>query len=299
MLRRNHVRSHLKLAERIQKVLANAGIASRREIERWIAEGRISVNGRRATLGDRISGTDSILVNGRAVRLASPAAAKQRDRVLLYNKPAGEVTTRSDPEGRPTVFESLPTLRQGRWINVGRLDVNTHGLLLFTTDGELAHRLMHPSYEIEREYAVRLMSQPDDSQLQRVTQGVALEDGLARFENVVPEGGTGRNVWYRVTLREGRNREVRRVFESVGLTVGRLIRVRYGPVALGRLRRGESRLLSGEELAALYAAVRLPAPTGKLPSRPGPGPGPGSAPKPGPRSAPRARSGVRKPRPGR
>lgn len=239
------------------------------------------MNGRRATLGDRISGTENVLVNGRAVRLSGPAAAKQRDRVLLYNKPGGEVTTRHDPEGRPTVFESLPALRQGRWINVGRLDVNTHGLLLFTTDGELAHRLMHPSYEIEREYAVRLMSQPDDSQLQRVRQGVVLEDGVARFENVVPEGGTGRNVWYRVTLREGRNREVRRVFESVGLTVGRLIRVRYGPVVLGRLRRGESRLLGGEELAALYASVGLSVPADQPPSRPA------------------ARSGVRKPRPGR
>ncbi len=296
MPKRNHARSHIKLAERIQKVLANAGIASRREIERWIAEGRISVNGRRATLGDRISGTENVLVNGRAVRLSGPSAEKQRERVLLYNKPGGEVTTRHDPEGRPTVFESLPALLQGRWINVGRLDVNTHGLLLFTTDGELAHRLMHPSYEIEREYAVRLMSQPDESQLQRVTEGVQLDDGLARFENVVPEGGTGRNVWYRVTLREGRNREVRRVFESVGVTVGRLIRVRYGPVVLGRMRRGESRLLSAEELPALYASVGLSVPTNKPPSRPKARPGPGLGPGLGPGSGPGVR---RKPRPGR
>jgi 23S rRNA pseudouridine2605 synthase len=249
--------------ERIQKVLANAGLGSRREIESWIADGRIAVDGRVATLGDRITGKERILVNGRPAKLSGAVLAGRVDRVLLYYKPAGEVTTRADPEGRPTVFERLPSPRGGRWISVGRLDVNTMGLLLFTTDGELAHRLMHPSYEIDREYAVRLTATPDAAQLRRLTEGVALDDGSARFESIVAEGGTGRNVWYRVTLREGRNREVRRLFEAVGLMVGRLIRVRYGPVLLGRMRRGESRFLAPDEMKALYSAVKLVASQGR------------------------------------
>jgi 23S rRNA pseudouridine2605 synthase len=213
-----------------------------------------------ATLGDRITGKEKILINGRPARLPGAVLSRRVDRVLLYYKPAGEVTTRNDPEGRPTVFDKLPSPRGGRWISVGRLDVSTMGLLLFTTDGELAHRLMHPSYEIDREYAVRLTAAPDAVQLRRVSEGVELDDGTARFETIVSEGGTGRNVWYRVTLREGRNREVRRLFEAVGLTVGRLIRVRYGPVLLGRLRRGETRFLTPDEMKALYKAVKLDVP---------------------------------------
>jgi 23S rRNA pseudouridine2605 synthase len=221
------------------------------------------VDGRVATLGDRITGKERILVNGRPAKLSGAVLAGRVDRVLLYYKPAGEVTTRADPEGRPTVFERLPSPRGGRWISVGRLDVNTMGLLLFTTDGELAHRLMHPSYEIDREYAVRLTATPDAAQLRRLSEGVALDDGSARFDSIVAEGGTGRNVWYRVTLREGRNREVRRLFEAVGLMVGRLIRVRYGPVLLGRMRRGESRFLAPDEMKALYSAVKLVASQGR------------------------------------
>lgn len=241
-------------------MLAGAGLGSRREIEGWIADGRISVDGRTATLGDRITGHEQLLVNGRPVRLTGKVSHRRVDRVLVYHKPAGEVSTRSDPEKRATVFDNLPSPRAGRWISVGRLDFGTMGLLLFTTDGELAHRLMHPSYEIDREYAVRLAGAPDAAQLRRVSEGVELEDGMARFDSIVAEGGTGRNVWYRVTLREGRNREVRRLFEAVGLEVGRLIRVRYGPVILGRLRRGESRFLAPDEARALYKAVNLPAP---------------------------------------
>jgi 23S rRNA pseudouridine2605 synthase len=199
-----------------------------------------------------------VLVDGRPVQIARRQGPGRRGRVLAYYKPAGEISTRDDPEQRPTVFESLPALKGGRWIVVGRLDATTSGLLLFTTDGELAHRLMHPSYEIEREYAVRLLGAPDPEVLARLANGIELEDGPARFDSIVPDGGTGRNVWYRVTLKEGRNREVRRMFEAVGLVVSRLIRVRYGPVPLGRMRRGERRDLSPAEIEALYQAVQLP-----------------------------------------
>lgn len=176
---------------------------------------------------------------------------------IAYYKPAGEITTKRDPEQRKSVFDSLPRPPQGRWINVGRLDLSTSGLLLLTTDGELAHRLMHPSYEISREYAVRLIGTPSEAQLERLTTGIDLEDGPAHFETVRRGGGQGKNVWYHVRLREGRNREVRRMFEAIDLTVSRLIRVRYGPVELGRLKRGETRTLRREELAALYDAVKL------------------------------------------
>ncbi|HEX6996029.1 MAG TPA: pseudouridine synthase [Gammaproteobacteria bacterium] len=243
--------------DRIQKVLAEAGLGSRREIERWIAEGRISVDGRRAELGERITGNERILINGRPVRLKRQAGAHRH---LAYYKPSGEVTTRDDPEDRPTVFDRLPRPPHGRWITIGRLDLNTSGLLLLTTDGELAHRLMHPRYAVSREYAVRLLGAPSDEQLRTLSQGVVLDDGPAQFESIDVRGGSGRNTWLHVTLREGRNREVRRMFEAVGLTVSRLIRVRYGPVQLGRMQRGRTRDLTAGEIAALYDAVGLTPP---------------------------------------
>lgn len=235
-------------------MLAEAGLGSRREIERWIADGRVTVNGRRAELGDRITGTERVLVNGRPVRIKPQI---QRHGYLAYYKPAGEVTTRDDPEQRPTVFERLPRAPRGRWINIGRLDLNTSGLLLLTTDGELAHRLMHPRYEVSREYAVRLLGTPSEEQLQTLIDGVQLDDGPAHFESIEQGGGAGRNIWLRVSLREGRNREVRRMFDAVGLTVSRLIRVRYGPVQLGRMQRARIRELSPGEIDTLYAAVGL------------------------------------------
>lgn len=235
-------------------------MGSRRQIERWILEGRIVVDGKPAVLGQQVSGSEKVLFDGRPVKLAETGVAPTHEH-LVYNKPIGELTSRSDPEGRSVVFDALPRPRRGRWINVGRLDINTSGLLLFTTDGELAHRLMHPSYEISREYAVRVLGGAiDDERLAALTTGVELEDGRAALDRIEPGGGEGANVWYRVALREGRNREVRRMFEALGITVSRLIRVGYGPVALGKLRRGESRPLGAAEVAALYAAVGLQAP---------------------------------------
>jgi 23S rRNA pseudouridine2605 synthase len=245
------------MKERLQKILARAGLGSRREIERWIEAGQVAVNGKIAQLGDQAGEEDRIRVRGQRVQWP----ASQRRRVLAYHKPPGEVTTRLDPEGRPTVFERLPTLRIGRWIAVGRLDVSTSGLLLFTNDGALANKLMHPSTELEREYAVRVRGEVGADALARLQAGVMLDDGPARFEALTAAGGSGANRWYRVTLREGRNREVRRLWESQAVAVSRLIRVRYGPVALDRfLRPGHWRELERADLRALYAAARL-APT--------------------------------------
>jgi 23S rRNA pseudouridine2605 synthase len=235
------------------------GLGSRRQIERWISEGRIVVDGRRAELGQRISGRESILVDGQPMQRRAAASGSSHSH-LAYYKPAGEISTRRDTERRATVFDALPRPKHGRWINVGRLDANTSGLLLFTTDGELAYRLMHPRYAVSREYAVRLLGEPSAEQLRGLRSGVPLDDGPARFDHIERSGGAGQNVWYHVSLREGRNREVRRMFEALGLTVSRLIRVRYGPIELGRLRRGECRKLAGEEVSALYAAVALPPP---------------------------------------
>ena len=249
---------------RLQKLLSAAGLGSRRTVEGWIRAGRITIAGRTAQLGDRASPGDDVRLDGR--RLALDAAAPARE-LLLYHKPLGEVTTRSDPQGRPTVFDRLPPPRHGRWIVVGRLDVNTTGLLLFTTDGELAHRLMHPSAEIEREYLVRVRGAPDAQALARLMRGVELEDGRARFERIVPVRGRDAqqsparssarsHAWFRVTLREGRNREVRRLWAAVGFEVSRLTRIRYGALALpSELRPGAWRHARAAELARIDALV--------------------------------------------
>lgn len=248
--------------EKLQKVLARAGLGSRREMERLIAAGEVTVNGRVATLGDRVTPQDEVRVGGR--RVGGPGTRKKANRVILYNKPEGELCTRSDPEGRPTVFRSLPRIAGARWISVGRLDINSCGLLLFTTDGELAHRLMHPSSQVEREYAVRVLGSVSPEDLQALQEGVLLEDGLARFDSIRFSGGEGANAWYHVTLREGRNREVRRLWESRGLRVSRLIRVRFGDVSLPpRLKPGawsELELSDRNRLRVLAGLGREPVP---------------------------------------
>ena len=241
--------------ERLQKVLAQIGIGSRREIEEWVIAGRISVNGLPAALGQKIGPNDRVKYNGKLIPLKF--AMQHEARVLLYHKPEGEIVSKDDPEGRPTVFERLPMLKKGRWIAVGRLDFNTSGLLLFTNDGTLANKLMHPRYEMEREYAVRLLGRLDDEQRAALLAGIELEDGPARFLTLTDEGGEGANHWYRVTLSEGRNREVRRMFETVGLTVSRLMRVRYGPVELpSRLKRGMWKEMPEQQVRALSGDKR-------------------------------------------
>ncbi len=246
--------------EKLQKVLARMGLGSRREIEQWIINGRLSINQTRATLGDRIKLSDTVTLDGRQISLRSSEDVGQR--VLMYHKPAGELSTRSDPEGRPTVFDNLPKLRGRRWISVGRLDFNTSGLLLFMTDGELANRLMHPSFEIEREYAVRTLGTLNEDQIRRLKKGVRLDDGMAAFNEIIDAGGEGVNHWYHVVLKEGRNREVRRMFETVGLTVSRLIRVRFGPIQLPRfLRPSKWKDLEKSEVQALCRFVKYDAPS--------------------------------------
>ena len=247
------------MSEKLQKVLARAGHGSRREIEAMISAGRISVDGKLATLGDRIepNATVKIRIDGHVVSISE--SAQQVCRVLAYDKPEGELCTRNDPEGRPTVFDRLPRLRGARWIAVGRLDVNTCGLLLFTTDGELANRLMHPSREVEREYAVRVFGQVDDTKIRQLSQGVQLEDGPASFRTIKFTGGEGMNQWYSVTLTEGRNREVRRLWEAVGVQVSRLIRVRYGDITLPKgLPRGGWTELDLQPVNYLRELVELP-----------------------------------------
>lgn len=251
--------------ERLHKLLAQSGIGSRRDMEEWIAAGRVSVNGEPAVVGQLVGPDDRVKVQGRLVQLKF--AASRLPRVLLYHKPEGQIVTHEDPQGRPTVFSALPRMRGGRWVAVGRLDFNTSGLLLFTTSGELANRLMHPRYELSREYAVRVLGELTIEAREALLSGVELEDGPARFSTFEDGGGDGANHWYRVTLFEGRNREVRRMFEAVGLTVSRLIRVRYGPFALPpRLKRGAwleledkdvEKLMHGFELTAPAKAARI------------------------------------------
>ncbi len=215
-------------SEKLQKVLAAAGIGSRREMERWISAGRIQVNGEPATLGDRVEPKDSIVVDGKPLKRLHPK--EKRSRVIIYNKPEGQITSKNDPEGRETVFDKLPRIPGERWVSVGRLDYNTSGLLLFTNDGDLANGLMHPSSNVEREYLCRIMGEVDDDVLQVLVDGVQLEDGMAKFNKIESGGGKGINRWFYVTLNEGRNREVRRLWESQGLMVSRLKRIRYGNI---------------------------------------------------------------------
>lgn len=247
-------------SEKLHKMLAAAGLGSRRDMEALIASGGVTVNGQPARVGDRVSPTDVVRVHGRIVHLSWQ---KTLPRVLLYHKPEGEIVSRADPEGRPSVFDRLPRLKRGRWISVGRLDFNTEGLLIFTTDGELANRLAHPRYEVEREYAVRILGQLTPEQMQRLTAGIELKDGIAKVDSIVAVGGKGANQWYRLVLREGRNREVRRLFEALGLTVSRLIRVRFGPIAMPAwLKRGMLRELSEEEVKTLLEECGLGLPAG-------------------------------------
>ncbi len=262
----NELPAVVATAEKLQKVLARAGIGSRREMERWIEEGRIHVDGAPANLGQRVLPGQDIRVDGQS--LSAGAAHGSARRILIYRKPEGEMCTTVDPEGRPTIYDHLPRLRNGRWIAVGRLDFNTQGLLLLTTDGELANRLMHPSSEIDREYAVRVLGNADKEILDRLREGIELEDGLAKFDTLVDVGGEGANHWYHVTLKEGRNREVRRLWEVVGLKVSRLIRVRYGMVTLPRgLRPGRWQEMDPKTAKQLLKLVNMevetpePAPT--------------------------------------
>jgi 23S rRNA pseudouridine2605 synthase len=244
----------------LQKVLAQAGIGSRREMEEWISAGRVTVNGTVATLGVRVSDGDKVQVDGRQIRLKLQAE-QTLPRVLLYHKQEGEIVSRDDPKERANVFDALPKLRGQKWIAIGRLDFNTSGLLIFTTSGELANRLMHPRFEVEREYAVRVQGQmTPDLMHQMIKEGIELEDGPVRFEKLSDEGGEGFNHWYRLVLKEGRNRVVRRTFEALGLPVSRLMRVRFGMINLPpRIKRGMMAELGDGEVRAILEWVGLPA----------------------------------------
>ncbi len=251
------------MSEKLQKLLATVGLGSRRELEKWISAGRVSVNGSTAKLGDRAEADDRILVDGRPIKIVTDDSP----RVLMYNKPEGEVSTTTDPEGRPTVFDGLPRLSRGRWIAIGRLDINTSGLLLFTTHGELANRLMHPSYEVKREYMVRIHGEVNEAMIARLTEGVILEDGVAKFQTVKAQHARSNdehissNQWFRVILAEGRTREVRRLWESQGVEVNRLKRISYGPIELPSfVRRSEFIELDPKQVISLFRAVSLKPP---------------------------------------
>ncbi|MDR2196100.1 MAG: pseudouridine synthase [Gallionellaceae bacterium] len=248
--------------DRLQKVLAQAGLGSRREMEAWIADGRVTVNGEPVELGARVTAEDVIRVDHRIINIKPPGEAFPR--VLLYHKQEGEIVSRDDPEGRASVFDKLPRLRGQKWIAIGRLDFNTSGLLVFTTSGDLANRLMHPRFEVDREYAVRVQGSLTDEQIRQVLKdGVELDDGLVKFEKLMDEGGEGYNHWYRLMLREGRNRVVRRTFEALGLPVSRLMRVRFGIIHLPpRLKRGMMAELGPGEVKAVldWVGIKLDVP---------------------------------------
>jgi 23S rRNA pseudouridine2605 synthase len=259
-------------APKLHKVLAEAGLGSRRDMEELIIAGRVSVNGEPAHIGQRILPADQVRING---KLVQRKISSRSPRVLVYHKPSGVIVSTSDPEGRATVFDRLPTMKVGKWLAVGRLDFNTEGLLLFTTSGDLANKLMHPRYGIEREYAVRTLGELEEGMRQKLLSGIELDDGLAQFNKIVDGGGDGANRWYRVTISEGRNREVRRMFESVGLTVSRLIRTRYGSLTLpSNLKRGRWEEMDEHAVRALMAANGLQKPAGRTQdTRGGPGKG--------------------------
>ena len=241
-------------SERLQKLLSQAGYGSRREMERWIEAGWIHLNGALAKLGDSATVLDKISVKGRVIE--NPLTIKSKTRILLYHKPIGEISSRHDPKHGKTVFDQLPHLKQGRWVQVGRLDLNTSGLLIFTNDGELANRLMHPKYELEREYAVRVHGQVSPDTIKILLKGVTLEDGEAKFKRIEFRGGEGTNSWYHVTLCEGRNREVRRLWQSQGVEVSRLIRIRYGTLHMPRsLARGDSVELSPKDVDSFLSRL--------------------------------------------
>lgn len=245
-------------SQRLHKLLALAGLGSRREMEALIKSGRITINGKVAQTGAAAVPTDVVRLDGRPLKLSFEAELPQ---VLLYHKPEGEIVSQDDPEKRATVFDKLPRVRGAKWIAIGRLDINTSGLLIFTTSGELANRFMHPRYEVEREYAVRIFGELTEGQMLQLTQGIELEDGPARFDFIHPQGGEGANHWYQVVLHEGRNREVRRLFEAFQLPVSRLIRVRFGPVSLPpRLKRGQMLKLEPKEVTSLLEWAGLPVP---------------------------------------
>jgi 23S rRNA pseudouridine2605 synthase len=243
--------------ERVQKVLASVGIASRREIDRLVQSGRVVIDGRPAVPGDRLTGQEKVFIDGNRIRLAKPRTSKAEvPEILLYHKPAGEIAARRDPKGRKSVFESLPRSRQGRWIEVGRLDINTSGLLLFTTDGELANKLVQSGHHLEQYYAVRVRGSLSTGQIKALTRAAHTGDGQAGIESVTAMGGGRTNNWYEIKLKDGGKRDLRGIFDEFEVPVSRLIRIRYGPVDLGRLPRGGYRLLDESERDQILLAVK-------------------------------------------
>ena len=244
----------MSAGERLQKVLSQAGLGSRREMEVWIKDGKVQLNGAVAKLGDVVSPTDKLKVRGKIV--SNPLRTPLRTRILIYHKPVGEIASRRDPNHKKTVFDNLPMLNRGRWIQVGRLDINTSGLLIFTNDGTFANQLMHPKYQLEREYSVRVHGRVKPEMLKALQEGVALEDGMASFKSITYQGGgDAANAWYNVVLTEGRNREVRRLWATQGIEVSRLIRIRYGTLEMPRfLGRGQHMELTSTVVSAFKKA---------------------------------------------